>query len=116
GSFKAGNGARPTLGKIGELHLEKETQINVIYPFDREREILRALFESHPYEEVAHEVVTLENTYQDLGMGMIGRLEHEMDPREFLLEVKARMGAAVVRHSRLLPKKVAKVAVLGGSG
>src|SRR5690606_7180294 len=55
GSFKAGNGANPTLGKIGQIHQEKETQINVIYSFDRESKILAALFESHPYEEVAHE-------------------------------------------------------------
>ncbi|RUA14236.1 MAG: Nif3-like dinuclear metal center hexameric protein, partial [Flavobacteriia bacterium] len=39
-----------------------------------------------------------------------------MDERELLLWVKERMGASVVRHSRLLGKKVRKVAVLGGSG
>ena len=116
GSFKAGNGAKPTLGKIGELHHERETQINVIYPLDREKNILNALFATHPYEEVAHEVFTLENAYQNLGMGMIGTLEGELDEKEFLLRVKDRMGAAVVRHSRLLHKKVKKVAVLGGSG
>src|SRR5690606_28179475 len=55
GSFKAGNGANPTLGKIGHIHQERETQINVIYSFDREGKILKALFDSHPYEEVAHE-------------------------------------------------------------
>lgn len=116
GSFKAGNGANPTLGKIGQLHQERETQINVIYSFDREAKILAALFEAHPYEEVAHEVVTLENAYQDLGMGMIGSLDRAMGETEFLQEVKKRMGAAVVRHSALLGKKVGNVAVLGGSG
>src|SRR5690606_15304028 len=63
-----------------------------------------------------HEVVTLENANQDLGMGMVGTLEREWDEREFLLWVKQRMGAAVVRHSPLLGKKVGRVAVLGGSG
>src|SRR5690606_8388704 len=116
GSFKAGNGANPTLGKIGQIHQEKETQINVIYSFDRESKILAALFESHPYEEVAHEVITLENAYQNLGMGMIGSLERAMDEREFLEWVKQRMGAAVVRHSAFLGKRVDRVAVLGGSG
>ncbi|SFC59312.1 dinuclear metal center protein, YbgI/SA1388 family [Flagellimonas taeanensis] len=116
GSFKAGSNANPAVGKIGEVHFEKETQINVIYTFEKEKKILEALFEAHPYEEVAHEVVTLENTNQDMGMGMVGTLEHEMNERDFLLLVKERMGASVVRHTRLLGKKVRKVAVLGGSG
>ncbi|MEC7263228.1 MAG: Nif3-like dinuclear metal center hexameric protein [Bacteroidota bacterium] len=116
GSFKAGNLANPTKGEIGQVHFEKESQINVIFTFEKEKSILQALFKAHPYEEVAYEVVTLENTNQDIGMGMIGTLETEMDEREFLLQVKSKMNASVVRHSQLLNKKVKKVAVLGGSG
>ena len=116
GSFKAGNLANPTKGEIGQVHFEKESQINVIFTFEKEKSILQALFNAHPYEEVAYEVVTLENTNQDIGMGMIGTLETEMDETEFLLQVKSKMKASVVRHSQLLNKKVKKVAVLGGSG
>jgi dinuclear metal center protein, YbgI/SA1388 family len=116
GSFKAGNLANPTKGEIGQVHFEKESQINVIFTFEREKSILQALFKAHPYEEVAYEVVTLENTNQDIGMGMIGTLETEMDETEFLLQVKSKMKASVVRHSQLLNKKVKRVAVLGGSG
>ncbi|RIV67480.1 Nif3-like dinuclear metal center hexameric protein [Flagellimonas aequoris] len=116
GSFMAGDLANPSVGKIGEIHFEKETQINVIYSFEKEKKVLEALFKVHPYEEVAYEVVTLENTNQDIGMGMIGTLETEMDEEDFLLQVKSKMNARVVRHSKLLGKKVKKVAVLGGSG
>src|SRR5690606_6823551 len=96
GSFKAGENANPTVGKVGEVHFEKETQINVIFSFEKERDILKALFEAHPYEEVAYEVIALENTNQDLGMGMIGTLEAEMGEKDFLLFLKSRMGASVV--------------------
>ncbi|MHA7832338.1 MAG: Nif3-like dinuclear metal center hexameric protein [Flagellimonas sp.] len=116
GSFKAGDNANPTVGTIGEVHFEKEAQINVIYSFEKEKAILSALFDAHPYEEVAYEILTLENPNQDLGMGMIGNLDVEMDEKEFLLLVKQRMNASVVRHSQLLDKKVKRVAVLGGSG
>ena len=116
GSFKAGDNANPTVGTIGEVHFEKEAQINVIYSFEKEKAILSALFDAHPYEEVAYEILTLENSNQDLGMGMIGNLDVEMGEKEFLLLVKQRMNASVVRHSQLLDKKVKKVAVLGGSG
>jgi len=116
GSFKAGDNANPTVGTIGEVHFEKEAQINVIYSFEKEKAILSALFDAHPYEEVAYEILTLENSNQDLGMGMIGNLDVEMGEKEFLLLVKQRMNASVVRHSQLLDKKVKRVAVLGGSG
>ncbi|MDF0715554.1 Nif3-like dinuclear metal center hexameric protein [Muricauda sp. 334s03] len=116
GSFKAEDGANPAVGKVGEVHFEKETMINVIYSFEKEKPILKALFDAHPYEEVAYEVLTLENTNQDLGMGMVGHLDIEMEEKEFLLMVKERMKASTVRHSELLGRKVSKVAVLGGSG
>jgi dinuclear metal center YbgI/SA1388 family protein len=116
GSFKAGNDAKPTIGKIGETHIEKEVQINMVFSFEKEKSILSALFKNHPYEEIAYEITTLENTNQNIGMGMFGVLDTEMDEEAFLQMVKKRMNAAVIRHSKLLDKKVKKVAVLGGSG
>lgn len=116
GSYKAGEKTNPTLGKIGEIHFEKETQINVIFSFEKEKKVLTALFGNHPYEEVAYEIITLENTNQEIGMGMVGTLETEMDESTFLQFVKRKMKTSVIRHSKLLGKKVKKVAVLGGSG
>jgi len=116
GSFKAGKGANPALGKIGKTHYEKESQINMVFSFSKEKDILKALFKAHPYEEVAYEISTLDNTNHDMGMGMVGTLEVEMDEVSFLNEVKNRMNASVIRHSKLLGRKVKKVAVLGGSG
>lgn len=116
GSFEAGIDANPTIGKIEETHFEKEVQINMIFSFEKEKSIVSALFENHPYEEVAYEIATLENTNQNIGMGMYGVLDAEMDESTFLQMVKKRMNASVVRHSNLLGKKVKKVAVLGGSG
>ncbi len=116
GSFKAGAGTSPSLGNVGELHMEKEAQINVIFSFEKEKKILNALFAHHPYEEVAYEISTLENTNQDIGMGMVGTLEMEMDENPFLQMVKEKMNTSMIRHSQILGKKVKKVAVLGGSG
>lgn len=116
GSFKAGEKASPTIGSIGKTHTEKETQINITFTASNEKQVLNALFEHHPYDEIAYEVLTLENTDQHIGMGMIGTLEHPMKELEFLEMVKKRMGAKGIRHSNLLGKNIEKVAVLGGSG
>ena len=116
GSFMGGEESNPSIGNIGEVHLEKEIQLSMIFSFEKEREVLKALFSSHPYEEVAYEITAVENTNQDIGMGMVGTLENEMDETTFLTHVKTTMNAKVVRHSTLLGKKVKRVAVLGGSG
>jgi dinuclear metal center YbgI/SA1388 family protein len=116
GTFRAGEGANPAVGQVGVLHYEPETRIEVIFPFDRESVILKALFEAHPYEEVAYDIYNLENQHNEIGSGLIGRLPEPMDPREFLLGLKSRMQTEVIRHTRLLDRKVEKIAVCGGSG
>ncbi|MFD0798165.1 Nif3-like dinuclear metal center hexameric protein [Maribacter chungangensis] len=116
GSFKPNEKAQPVKGTIGEIHFEKETQVSLTFSKSEEKQILAALFEHHPYEEVAYEVTTLANTDQNIGMGMIGELENNMSETDFLNHLKEKMNAAVVRHSELRNKDVKKVAVLGGSG
>lgn len=116
GSFKPGANTNPTLGTIAQIHFEEETQINITFEKSIERLLIATLRKNHPYEEVAFEIVTLENSNQNIGMGMIGELENEMDEAEFLTFIKAKMNASCIRHSNLLGKKIKKVAVLGGSG
>ena len=116
GSFKPDEKAKPYKGTIGELHLEKETQLNLTFTADKETAILNALFQFHPYEEVAYEVYTLTNKNQDIGMGMIGDLPLAMKDHEFLASLKDKMNTAVIRHSKLFGTSVKKIAVLGGSG
>ncbi len=116
GSYKAGEKANPTIGEIGKTHYEEETQLNVTFSKANQARIMKALFSSHPYEEVAYEVITLENTNQNIGIGMIGNLQEPINDIAFLKEVKQKMGAEGIRHSQLLGKKIQKIAVLGGSG
>lgn len=116
GSSKPSQAARLSLGNSGEVHVEKEVQLSLIYSFEKEDKVLQALFEAHPYEKVAYEIVSLDNPNPNLGMGMIGTLEVAMEEEAFLHKVKEKMHAPVIRHSQRLGKKVKRVAVLGGSG
>lgn len=116
GSFNGNEDSNPTIGTKGETHFEKEIQIGVTYHKHKENRILQALFETHPYEEVAYEISTLDNKNQQLGMGMIGELSSETSEEEFLKFIKKTMQTGCVRHSKLQNKKIKKVAVLGGSG
>jgi len=116
GTFMPGSQANPAKGKKGDIHVEKEAQIHLTYAKSAEKRVLKALFEHHPYEEVAYEVYSLDNEHQHLGMGMIGKLKAPISETEFLNQIKSRMNTPVVRHSDLLGRKIQKVAVLGGSG
>lgn len=116
GNFRPLDEANPTIGNVGDLASVKETRIEVIVPQHCEGKILNALFQSHPYEEVAYSLTALVNKNQYIGMGMVGELATEMNEADFIAYVKNKMNTPVIRHSRLLNKPIKKVAVLGGSG
>ena len=88
GTFRGNENSNPTLGERGVLHTEKEIQISVIFEFKNEAQILKALKENHPYEEIAYEIITVENSYQNVGMGMIGELSSAQNEKEFLEYLK----------------------------
>jgi len=116
GTFKGNEAASPTVGNKGETHIEAETKITVTFAKHLESKILKTLFSNHPYEEVAYEVVTIENKNQHIGMGMVGELITPLSETEFLKHLKNKMKAGCIRHSSFLNKPIKNVAVLGGSG
>jgi dinuclear metal center YbgI/SA1388 family protein len=116
GTYQGNENSSPTLGKKGSMHAEPEIFISVIFEKHLENKILKALFLNHPYEEVAYDIVTLDNKHQDIGMGMIGKLPNEVDVESFLSYIKDKFNLKTIRYSDLTVKKIKKVAVLGGSG
>lgn len=116
GTYKGNEFSNPVIGKKGSLNTENETFISVIFEKHKEKNILKALFEAHIYEEVAYDIVAIENLNQEIGIGMIGELDDEVNEVTFLNFIKKTMNSGVIRHSKLLNKPIKKVAVLGGSG
>ncbi|RFS24624.1 Nif3-like dinuclear metal center hexameric protein [Chitinophaga silvatica] len=116
GTFKAGEGTDPYVGVQGQRHFEAEIKLEVIFPVYLEGKILQALLSHHPYEEVAYDIVALENAYSQVGSGMVGLLPEAMDEMAFLQLVKDRFGAGCVRYTPLRGKQVKKVALCGGAG
>ena len=116
GTFKAGKGAKPYMGEIGEVHREKEVRFEVLVHKHLRRQILSALMKSHPYEEVAYELYDLQNVNPLLGSGMIGELENPEDELEFLKRIKKIFHAGCIKYTALRNKPVKKVALCGGAG
>ena len=61
GTFKAGKGANPHVGAIGELHREPEAKLEMVVPGEAVGAVRQAMLAAHPYEEVAYDRVVLEN-------------------------------------------------------
>ena len=116
GTFQGNEKSNPVIGHRFEFKTEHETKIEVTFEKHLQRQILKALFDAHIYEEVAYEIVALENKHQNIGLGMIGELETEMTEQDFLEMVHNKIDAKGIRHSEFLNKKVKKIAVLGGAG
>lgn len=116
GSFRPNDKADPSIGSANQDEYVDENRVEVIFPTERSGQVLSALKNSHPYEEVAYYLSRLENKNQELGSGMIGELEKEMPIDHFMKYLKESMSLNVIRHTKPVTEKIKKVAVCGGSG
>ncbi|KIA85189.1 Nif3-like dinuclear metal center hexameric protein [Flavobacterium sp. AED] len=116
GTYMGNEHSNPQVGERFEFVQGDEIKIEVTFEKHLETKILKALFKSHAYEEVAYEIYDLQNQHQNIGLGMIGELENPIKEKEFLLFAKEKMQSGGIRHSNFLGKEIKKVAVLGGAG
>jgi len=116
GSFRAGENTHPFVGKKNEIHYEAETRVETIFPKHLKPNIINALIEAHPYEEVDYDIYPLDNMFDKVGAGIIGELATAIPEMEFLEQVKKVFNAQCIRHTKLFNNPVRKIAICGGSG
>ena len=114
GNFLPGATANPYLGEKGSVNEEPEWRIEMAADKARLTPIIKALYQAHPYEEPAFDVVPLENQVAHQGLGVVGLLEHKTTWTDFVARVANTLGPAQVYGERR--KAVRRVALLGGSG
>lgn len=116
GTFKAGEDCHPFCGEIGEIHYENESRLEIILPNYLIAKAVQALISTHPYEEPAIDLIPLENRWNQVGAGVVGRLSQPVTEEEFLNILKQTFGTPCIKHSALLHRPIKKVALCGGSG
>jgi dinuclear metal center YbgI/SA1388 family protein len=116
GTFRGGDETHPFAGEPGKFHVEQEIRFETIFPSWLENQVVGALIKAHPYEEVAYDIYTLENSYVQAGTGLTGELTFPLAEIEFLRKLKETFHIPVIRHSPLRNMLVKKVAVCGGAG
>ncbi|MEG1006638.1 MAG: Nif3-like dinuclear metal center hexameric protein [Bacteroides sp.] len=116
GTFRAGEGTNPFCGSIGELHHEEEVRIETIVPAFRKAEATRAVLAAHPYEEPAFDLYPLQNTWAQVGSGVVGELDSCESELEFLKRIKKTFEVGCLKHNKLSGREIKKVALCGGAG
>ncbi len=116
GTFKAGEGADPFVGNIGQQHQEPETRVEIIFAAHLQHTIIGAMKAAHPYEEVAYDIIPLLNEHNQTGAGLVGNLPQPVPETEFLQILKKVFQVPVIKHTALLQKNIQRVALCGGAG
>jgi putative NIF3 family GTP cyclohydrolase 1 type 2 len=65
---------------------------------------------------VAYDIISLDNTFQSIGSGIIGELKSPSDEAGFLQKLKDVFNLKIIKHTKLKDSPVKKVAVCGGAG
>jgi len=118
GTFRGNDDTNPFVGEKGIQHREEETKVEVIFPSWLQNKIVSALKENHPYEEVAYDIIALNNEWDNTGAGMIGELEHPMAANDLLSFLKEKMNTQTIRYTPIVNRQssIVNIAVCGGAG
>ena len=118
GTFRPDDGATPFTGTpAGALEHADERRLEMEVLRANVADAVRALHGAHPYEQVAYDLVPVEQPSTTHGLGVIGPLPSAMGGEAFLAHVCAALGEAAVRACGTSRRgTVRTVAVCGGSG
>ena len=117
GTFKPGEGAAPHIGQSGgEREQVSELRIEVEVPRWKLRGVIGAMIDAHPYEEVAYDIIPVEQDFRDAGIGAVGDLPAPVTFDVFLGTVAHVLDNQALRVVGESSRMVQRVAVCGGSG
>jgi dinuclear metal center YbgI/SA1388 family protein len=116
GSFRGNEMTNPFRGEKGKLYVGNEIRFETILYAHLKEKVIKALLDSHPYEEVAYDLYALENNNIKTGLGCVGLLDKPVSENDFIELISVVFDAKGIRHSALTGKTVRKVALCGGSG
>ena len=118
GTFRPLDGAKPTVGRVGEVAAVAETRLEMVMSRDRREAVVAALRAAHPYETPAFDVVEVAGEVGPRGTGRVCMLEEAEPLSVFLGRVTKGLPATAggIRVAGEPTRLVRKIAVCGGAG
>ena len=115
GTFFGEAGTQPAVGKSGKLEEVSEIRVETVVPVKKVEAVLRALRDTHPYEEPAFDLVRLAAPPEGIGIGRIGSLT-PTPVSELLAKLKQALEVPQLLVAAASDKPVSRVAVCAGAG
>ena len=117
GFFKPGEDTNPHIGEAGGgVESARERKLEVEVARWALGDVMAALNEAHPYEEVAYDLYPVKQKNSRAGLGALGTLDEPMPLPAFLDRVASRLDAGSLRYAGNDDVTVERVAVCGGAG
>ncbi len=116
GTFFGSEKTNLAVGKKISFEKIDEVKLEVLVNSWKQHKVISAMIKSHPYEEVAYDVIPVENSNVNYGSGAVGELENPISPGDFLNHVVRNLKIKNFRYTKGKNSKIRRVAVCGGSG
>lgn len=116
GTFTPENGANPFLGQVDVLEQVKEIKLETIVDGGKVNQVIKAMIQAHPYEEVAYDIFPLEIRENKYGFGRVAILKDSLKLNNLTEILKDKLRLKNIKVSGDLDKEIKKIAVCTGSG
>ncbi len=118
GTFRGSEQSDPYLGQAGQLETEAETRVEMVLPQGKKQQVVKALWEVHPYEEPAYDLYPMEDVKGLEQALWIAEFEKAISWKQFEERVQnSVVSYAAITNNRFIPKKkIKKIAISTGSG
>ena len=116
GTFRPAHQSNPFIGEPGKQEQVEEVRLETIVPQRKLARVVEKMLKAHPYEEVAYDLLPMQNQVPGAGLGRIGKLAQTTTLDEFAAKVKEALGCDCLRLTGPGDLPVHKVALCGGAG
>lgn len=121
GTFMPLEGANPVLGSLNQRETVEEIRMEVVLESWKVPRVVEAMKRAHPYEEVAYQLISVEQSAPSYGLGLVGDLPRTMQTWDFLALVAKTLGCPLrhsnlVAHSTISLQGITRIAYCGGAG
>ena len=116
GTFFGEEGTNPAVGQAGKLEQAEEIRLETVLPINRVEQVIRALKQSHPYEEPAFDLQQLAAPPEGKGVGRIGRLPGDVTAEMLLNRLKRELEIDHLLVAGDVMQLVKRAGVCAGAG
>jgi len=116
GTYKGSGKSRLAIEKKEEYKIVDEVKLEIMVDRWKLNTVLSELKKVHPYEEIAYDVVPLDNQNVNYGIGAVGYLPKDYNQKDFFSFLADKLTVKNFRYTNGKNKMIRKVAVCGGSG